>query len=260
MTFADDFALDEKELGEDYPSAFGITFTPKVSGIAIAVAGITLAIYGYVKYVQPAKEVYQQKLTQKQELQQQLNSIKSGDADLKLAQLQADLEAAKLLKSRVLSMFTSEDDLETLLIDLNSFIASNQAELIQYQPDSNITVVEDASLGAEIQGKLKRKGISLTVEGTFDETRKMLRDLERLQPLLMVQSISSTVTEEPTAVLTNTSQGQTTIVPKTDAELSTQIKLDAILPMSQAELEAARKADEAAELAERKERRRRKKD
>ena len=251
MTFADDFALDEKDLGEDYPTAFGITFTPTVMGIAIAVAGITLAIYGFISYVKPARETYQQKLTQKQELQQQLNSIKSGDADLRLAQLQADLEASKVLKSRVLSMFTSEDDLETLLIDLNSFVTSNQAELTQYQPDSNVSVVEDASLGAGVQGKLQRKGISLTIEGTFEETRQLLRDLERLQPLLMVQSISSTVSEEPTAVLTNTAEGETVIVSKTEAELKTQIKLDAILPMSQTDLEEAKKIDREAEQAER---------
>ena len=259
MTFADDFTLDEQDLGEDYPSAFGITFTPTVTGIAIAVAGITLAIYGFVAYVKPTRETYQQKTTQKQELQQQLNNIKSGDADLKLAQLQADLEASKVLKSRVLSMFTSEEDLETLLIDLNSFVASNQAELTQYQPDSNVSVVDDASLGAGVQGELQRKGISLTIEGTFEETRQLLRDLERLQPLLMVQSISSTVSEKPTAVLTNTTEGETVIVPKTEAELKTQIKLDAILPMSQTELEEARKIDEEAEQAERSKRRRKSK-
>ena len=258
MTFADDFALDEQDLGEDYPSAFGITFTPMVMGITIAVAGIVLATYGFVSYVKPAREARQQKLTQKQELQQQLNSIKSGDADLRLAQLQADLEANKVLKSRVLSMFTSSEDLETLLIDLNSFIASNQAELIQYQPDSNVSVVEDASLGAGVQGKLQRKGISLTIEGTFKETRELLRDLERLQPLLMIQSISSTVSEKPTAVLTNTTEGETVIVPKTEAELKTQIKLDAILPMSQADLEQARKVDREAEQAERSKGRRKK--
>jgi hypothetical protein len=260
MTFADDFALDEKELEGDYPSAFGITFTPMVSGIAIAVAGITLAIYGFTRYVQPAKEEYQQKLTQKQELQQQLNSIKTGDADLKLAQLQADLEESELLKLRVLSMFTSEEDLETMLIDLNSFVASNQAELIQYQPDSNTSVVSDASLGEAVQGRLKRKGISLTIEGTFNETKQILQDLERLQPLMMVQSISSTVMEEPTGVLTTTTGNQTLIVPETLAELKTQLKLDVILPMSQAELEAARKADEQAAQAEQTRRKRRKKE
>lgn len=253
MTFADDFASDELE--EDYPSAFGITFTPPIIGIAIAVAGITLSIYGFMKYVKPAQATYQQTITQKDTLQAQLNSIKSGDLQLKLAQLQSDLNEKKVLKARVLSMFTSEDDLETLLIDLNKFIATNQGNLTQYQPDSNVSTVSDASLGSGVQGKLKKKGISMTFEGTFNETKQILQDLERLQPLLMVQSISSTVTEEPTAILTSSNSS---IVPQKQAELRTQIRLDAILPMSQAELEQAIKTDERAALEERKSKRRRK--
>ena len=249
MTFADDFASDELE--EDYPSAFGITFTPPIIGIAIAVAGITLSIYGFMKYVKPAQATYQQTITQKDTLQAQLNSIKSGDLQLKLAQLQSDLNEKKVLKARVLSMFTSEDDLETLLIDLNKFIATNQGNLTQYQPDSNVSTVSDASLGSGVQGKLKKKGISMTFEGTFNETKQILQDLERLQPLLMVQSISSTVTEKPTAILTSSNSS---IVPQKQAELKTQIKLDAILPMSQAELERAKKTDERAALEERKNR------
>ncbi|MEO1799828.1 MAG: type II and III secretion system protein, partial [Cyanobacteria bacterium J06629_2] len=122
MTFADDFASEEL-LESDYPSAFGITFTPTIMGVAIAVAGITLSIYGFVKYVKPAQTAHEAAVTQKETLQAQLNSIKTGDLQLKLAQLQADLAEKKVLKSRVLSMFTSEDDLETLLIDLNGFIA-----------------------------------------------------------------------------------------------------------------------------------------
>ena len=255
MTFADDFASDELLEEGDYPSAFGITFTPPIIGVALAVAGITLSIYGFVKYVKPAQQTYQETITQKETLQAQLNSIKTGDLQLKLAQLQADLAEKKVLRSRVLAMFTSEDDLETLLIDLNSFIATNQGELTQYQPDSNISTVSDASLGSEVQGKLKKKGISLTFKGTFNETKQILQDLERLQPLLMVQSISSTIEEEPTAVLT---ASNSSIVPQKQAELKTQIKLDAILPMSQAELERAKKADEQAELAEQQNKRKRK--
>ncbi len=244
MTFADDFANDEQLLESDYPSAFGITFTPMIMGVVIAVAGISLAAYGFIKFVQPAQDEYQKSLTQRQELKAQLNSIKTGDLQLKLAQLQSDLAEKKVLKSRVLSMFTSEKDLETLLIDLNSFIATNQGALTQYQPDSNVSTISDASLGSEVQGKLKRKGISLTFEGTFNETKQILQDLERLQPLLMVQNISSSVTEEPTAILTGS---RSDLVPQKQAELRTQIKLDAILPLSQAELEAAKKADEKAE-------------
>ncbi|MEL6931190.1 MAG: type II and III secretion system protein [Cyanobacteria bacterium J06600_6] len=255
MTFADDFSSDGQLLEDDYPSAFGITFTPAIMGVAIAVAGITLSIYGFVKYVQPAQQTYEQTVTKKETLQSQLNSIKTGDLQLKLAQLQSDLAEKKVLKSRVLAMFTSEDDLETLLIDLNSFIATNQGDLTQYQPDSNISTVSDASLGSEVQGKLKKKGISLTFEGTFNETKQILQDLERLQPLLIVQSISSGIEEQPTAILT---ANNGSIVPQQQAELKTQIKLDAILPMSQAELERAKKADEQAALAEKNSKRKRK--
>lgn len=254
MTFADDFASEEQLLEDDYPSAFGITFTPMIIGVVIAVAGISLATYGFIKFVQPAQAEYQKTVAQKQDLETQLNSIKTGDLQLKLAQAQSDLAEKKVLKSRVLSMFTSENDLETLLIDLNNFIATNQGALTQYQPDSNVSTINDASLGADVQGKLKRKGISLTFEGTFNETKQILQDLERLQPLLMVQSISSSVTEEPTAILTN---NRSEIVPQKQAELKTQIKLDAILPLSQAELEQAKKADQQAEQAEENNRRKR---
>lgn len=248
MTFADDFATEDGALAGDYPSAFGITFTPPVTGVAIAVAGIALAAYGFINYVKPAQEELKQATVKKQELQGQLNKIKTGDLQLKLAQLEADLADRKVLKSRVVSMFTSEKDLDTLLLDIDNFIAANQANLVQYQPDSNVSVIDDASLGAEVQGKLKRQGVSLTIEGTFNETKQVLQDLERLQPLLMIQSISSTIDEKPTAILTSSN---TQIVPKEPAELKTQIKLDAILPSSQAELEEARKADEAAEQEER---------
>lgn len=252
MTFADDFANDEQLIESDYPEAFGITFTPMVLGIVIAVAGISLATYGFMKFVSPAQAKYQETVTQKQELESQLNSIKTGDLQLKLAEAQADLAEKKVLRSRVLSMFTSESDLETLLIDLNSFITSNQGNLTQYQPDSNVSTINDNSLGDAVQGKLKRKGISLTFEGTFTETKQILQDLERLQPLLMVQSISSSVTEEPTAILTS---NRSEIVSQKQAELKTQIKLDAILPRSQAELEQAKQADQQAEQAAQDERR-----
>ena len=255
MTFADDFAAEES-LSEDYPSAFGITFTPTVIGVTIAVAGIALAAYAFINSVKPAQTAYQEATAKKVELQGQLDKIKTGDLQLKLAELQAELAEQKVLKSRVLSMFTSEKDLDTLLIDLNGFIAANQGALTQYQPDSNTSTISDASLGAEVQGKLKRKGISMTFEGTFGETKQILQDLERLQPLLIVKSISSTVGEKPTAILTSS---RSEIVPQQEAELKTQIKIDAILPLSEAELERAKKADEAAAKAEQEQRKRKKK-
>jgi type IV pilus assembly protein PilO len=39
MTFTEEYLGDEDDLqgGSEYPSAFGITFTPRISGIAIGV-------------------------------------------------------------------------------------------------------------------------------------------------------------------------------------------------------------------------------
>ena len=269
MTFADDL-IDEKDgLGEGgYPSAFGITFTPMISGIAVAVLGIVGAGYIFMTMVKPAQEKYQKAAKKQQEVKAQLEKIKTGDLQLKLDQLQGELAAKKVLKSRVTAMFTNENDLKTLLLDLNNFVAVNEGLLIQYQPDSGISTVQDTSLGAEVKGKLKRKGIALTIEGTFNQTKAILRDLERLQPLLVVKNISSTVNIKPTAILTEggaeltsaypiegLTSSQSEIVPQKEAELKTQIRLDAILPFSQEELEAAQKTDEEAEKQDKKSRR-----
>ena len=242
MTFAENF-LEEKGLEEDYPSAFGITFTPTVMGIALAVVGIVGAAYMFIKMVKPVQAKYQQLETQKEQVQTQLKKIKSGDLQQLLAQRQADLGDQKALKSRVIAMFTNERDLDTLLIDLNNFVAANNGELLKYQPDSSISTITDNSLGPNTEGKLKRKGISIAFEADFPQTKKIVRDLEKLQPLLMVKSISSKVSEQPTAMLTSS---QSQIVPRQTARLNTEIKLDAILPLSQAELEKARQAEETA--------------
>lgn len=244
MTLSGDF-LDEKELEADYPSAFGITFTPKVTGIALGVLGIVGAGYIYLNMVAPARTKYQEVRDRQEQTQGQLRGLQTGELQQQFAELNAELERQQALKENVLAMFTNERDLDTLLLDLNSFIAANQGELLQYQPDSGTSIVQDNSLGAGLQGKLKRKGISLTIEGTFSQTKAILRDIERLQPLLMVKNISSTISEEPTVVLTSNGNE---IVPQQQAQLKTQIQLDAILPLTEAE--QAAQTESEAEAAE----------
>ncbi len=243
MTLSGDF-LDEQDLGEDYPTAFGITFTPIVSGIALTVLGVIGAGYIFMNMVTPAKEGYNSIEKQKQEKITQLNQVKGKDYPQKIAELKAKLAAEKALKSKVIAMFTNQDDLETLLIDFSSFIAANQGTLVKYSPDSNITTINDNSLGANVKGKLKRKGLSIEFKASFDRTKAILKNIERLQPLLMIKSYESKVTEKPTAILTD---NRSTILPKKEAILTTNLKIDAILPLSQKELEQAKKAEKQAE-------------
>ena len=244
MTFADDFLEEDKDLEDNYPSAFGITFTPIVMGIALAIFGIAGAIYIYMNMSTEARTEYQGIKTQLDEKQAQLDQMNQEDFPQRMAELQAEIVEQQALKTRITAMLTNQDDLETLLFDLNSFITANGGELVRYNPDSQISVISDSSLGNEVNGKLKRKGFSLDIEGTFDETQAIIQDIERLQPLLMIQNYNSDVIEQPTAILTSNFNE---IVPQNPAILSTSLQIDAILPMSQQELEAAQKAAEAAE-------------
>ncbi|HHP7232120.1 MAG TPA: type II and III secretion system protein [Xenococcaceae cyanobacterium] len=240
MTFTGDFLEEEQGLGEDYPSAFGITFTPVVSGIALAVVGVVGAGYIFMNMVAPAQEGYNSVEQQKQEKLTQLNQVKGNDYPQKIADLQIELEAEKALKSKVLAMFTNQDDLETLLIDFSNFIAANQGTLVQYSPESNITTINDGSLGENVNGKLKKKGLSVEFKASFSQTKAILQNLERLQPLLMIKSYDSKVTENPTAVLADSSSP---VLPQKEAILTTNLKIDAILPLSQEELAKAETAD-----------------
>ena len=239
MTFADDF-LEEQELAGDYPTAFGITFTPPVIGITCAIFGLVGAGYIHTQFTSAAKQKYQEVQTQLNEKQAQLDQMSQADFPSKMASLEADLADQEALKSRVLAMFTNQQDLETLLIDLNQFIGANQGELVKYDPDGEIATISDSSLGADVNGKLKRKSFSIELEGTFNQTQAILQDIERLQPLLMVQDYKSRITEEPTAILTS---DRSTVIPQNSAILATSLKIDAILPLSPEELEAIRAAE-----------------
>ena len=240
MTFTKDFTDIDQSLDDDYPTAFGITFTPIVTCIALSIVGIVGAGYIYMNMVTPAQKAANQLKTQRNEKQAQLNQVKQQGYDQKVARLKAQIQEQKALKSKVIAMFTNQDDLETLLIDINSFIVANQGELIKYTPDRNISTINDNSLGTGVKGKLKKKGLDLEIKGTFSQTQAILQDLERLEPLLMIKSYQSKVTQKPTAILV---RNQSQIVAENTAILTTKLKIDAILPLNQKELEQARKAE-----------------
>lgn len=246
MTFADDFLDEEKGLQGDYPSAFGITFTPIVTGIALTVMGVVGAVYIYMNTATAAREAYQGVKTQLDEKQGQLNQMNETDFDEKMAQLKADEATQKALKSRVIAMFTNQKDLDTLLLDLNSFVSANQGKLVKYTPNPEISIINDSSLGNEANGKLKKQSFLIDIEATYPQTQAIMQDLERLQPLLMIQNYNSKISQEPTAILAS---NRKEIIPQGAALITTSLQVDAILSLSPEEIEAAKKAEEEAKKA-----------
>lgn len=240
MTFSDELNPNKTEgFGEesDYPTAFGITFTPKVSGIVLGVLGVLGSGYLLMNMVLPAHEKYQTLKTDQQAKEDQLEQLKAGKVDQKIAGLNAQLQEAESLKSQVLALFANEKTKNTLLLDINSLVKERKAKLINFQPDpSDAAPISDSSLGAGVNNKLKRQSISLQIEGTFEQTESFLQDLERLQPLLLVRDLSSELTTDKIPMTAAFNQGKLVLQGKESPKLKTTFRLDMIAPLNQQEL------------------------
>ncbi|MEO0685595.1 MAG: pilus assembly protein PilO, partial [Cyanobacteria bacterium J06649_11] len=186
MTFSDEMNFEGAEFEEDsssaYPVVFGITFTPMISGILIGVLGFAGAAYMLMNLVMPAWDEFTQKQTTKADLETQIEGKK---ARLKsIDQLNAKLAQSKRQQAQVWAVFANEKTLNTLLIDLNRLVEAGNAQLSsnavkaklqRFAPSSEgAQPVNDGSLGAEVDGKLKRSSTEITIKGTYEQTQAIL--------------------------------------------------------------------------------------
>lgn len=236
MTVTEEFISVEEDQFEAaapvYPTAFGITLTPQVGGILIAVLGLAGSLYLLFNQVMPAWQKYQELEASRNEKQTQ---VQQKQATLTQNQrIKADLALAKQQKAEVLALFADEKTLNTLLLDLNRLVVSSNARLQQssvkaklnrFVPASqSVEVITDGSLGAEVNGKLKRRMVNVEFQGTFEQTQSILRNIERLQPLLILKEFQSTLAQPASDPQNKVVSGPATI--------TTSFQLQAILPAS----------------------------
>jgi type IV pilus assembly protein PilO len=219
MAFSEETKTDGSDFGSQYPAAFGITFTPIVSGACLGLLGIFGAGYMMMNMVMPAQAEYDKAKSERDAKQGQLAQLKGQNPEEKIAQLKAEIETQKNLTRELVSLFSDKQALETLLIDVNTFMVKNQAVMNSYQPVSELTPITDGSLGAEVNGKLQRKSITLDMEGDYKQTLTIVRDLERLQPFVILKDYSSQGTA--------TAEGDKS----QNMKLKTKFTLDAIVPV-----------------------------
>lgn len=235
MTISEEFISEDEQGFEEessYPVAFGITFTPQVTGIALAALGLVGAAYILMTFVMPAYDQYKTLKAEEQEKLDQVQLQQSGALDQKLLTREGDLIRTQDLKAQVLSLFSNERTLDTLLLDLSRFFAARNVTLLKFQPQGEVTIVNDNSLGASVNNMLKRQSIAVEMEGTFQQTQAVIRDLERLQPLLLVKNLNSQLSEESISVLVVNSGGSTQVIPQANEELTTNFIMDVILPLN----------------------------
>jgi type IV pilus assembly protein PilO len=225
-----------------YPSIFGITFSPTVSGLCLAVVGIGISGYLFTSSIQP-------QLTKNQELSAKLSQTQNQidqrkDNAKKIAIAEKTLDRANAQKQVVIGLFASDKKLDTLLLDLNKLVNIRQGELQKFNPDapvpgsgsSGAAVVADGSLGAALNNKIKRKGVQIEVNGNFEQVQSILRTIERLDQLLIVKDFRADV-DKTTQKIVVDAQGK--IIPQPEASIKTSFKIQALIPLTAAEQVAA---------------------
>ncbi|XHX76661.1 MAG: hypothetical protein RBJ76_19790 [Stenomitos frigidus ULC029] len=239
MTAGGDFIPNDPNLdaGPSYPVIFGIALTPVIIGTLLAVGGIALAAYLFLNFVQPALEQYN---TLKQKVQDQEAKLQQAAAIAKQeADARANLEAAKKQGADVLTLFSNEATLNTLLLDLNrqietrnanvasversrlaacpSWVRNNvdelrkngvevarKASLKEFTPNVKASgIITDSAYGSLVNNKLKRQVANVVFEGNVNQTQAIFRNIERLQPFLVFKDVKIVVgdgTQAPNTV------------------------------------------------------------
>ncbi|MEL6259626.1 MAG: hypothetical protein AAFS06_02335 [Cyanobacteria bacterium J06631_12] len=233
------------------PVVFGVELTPTIIGVMIALVGIGGAGYMYMKMVKPVAEQNATLRTEISDKQAQLVSQAQQLEDI--AKLEAELEAAMQRRRNVYGLFANEETMDTLLLDINQRIKTTnaslngvrnevkakglpplllEAELKTFSPGAK-AVVSDGSLGADVNGKLRRESYSINFSGDYAQTQNILRNLERLEPLLMVRNFSLNSGQIVSETVIG-ADGQVVIQPKPKIETSFQI--DALIPTADADV------------------------
>ncbi|NJK38128.1 MAG: pilus assembly protein PilO [Oscillatoriales cyanobacterium RM2_1_1] len=252
MTAANEFIEADEEFEASGPSIFGITFTPRNLGILLGILGGLLALFGLFKLVIPA-------LSRGGELKAGIETkqqeIKDQDERLsKKAEAEAQLAQANQRRADVTTLFASEETLDTLLFDveeqLNQRVNANitdpnkRAQITKLEPvpvaDPGQEIINDGSLGPGVNGKLRRRQYKVEFEGSFPQTRQFMVILERMQPMLLTRNVKTELTEGGSIIEGEYKQGR--FVESADQpqrRVKTSFDLEALMPLSQAQLDAA---------------------
>ncbi|MGB3787212.1 MAG: hypothetical protein WA949_04320 [Phormidesmis sp.] len=249
------------------PVIFGLEITPTILGVLIALVGVGGAGYLYKEKVMP---VAAGNTALRTEIATKEGQLVSQAQELEnIAKVEAELAVAMQKRRNVYSLFASEKTMDTLLFDINQRVESSnatlngirnqvrargippillEAQMKTFSPGEKV-VVADGSLGEGVNNKLKRETYTVSFSADYAQTQSILRNLERLEPLLLVRnfSINSAQIVEETII---GSDGQVISSPK--AQLDTSFEIDALIPTADADVppEVAPPAEaEAAEAA-----------
>lgn len=254
MTMSGDFIPnDDGDSGiSTYPTVLGVTLTPVVLAIVFVVLGLGIAIPLYFYLLQPKQQevdALKAEIEQKQAI-----AVQAKASVKKLVEVKKKLEIAQQQKLDVLSLFSDQRSLDVMLLDVNREFLKLQPKatpkvtrpsgvpantkvpeglkppipvLNSFAPSAQVEVVADGSLGPEANGKLQRQSFAINMNGDFNQTQTLLRNLESMQPLTKVANFTMATQGSQPVVVTNTG----TVTPFTSPSLAVSFSLQTIVPV-----------------------------
>lgn len=236
MTASGDFIPQDGD-APAYPKVFGVTITPTVGGILIALLGLVGAYLLWSNLLQPELEKNRQLKAEIADKQQQL--LAQQETQRRITEARARLQAAKQLQADVLGLFATEQSVDTLLLDVNERVNSvnagiqnpeQRATLSKFDLNSELSgPVADGSLGTAVDNRLRRYVYNVELKGTFPQTASVIRNIERLQPLLIISDLQSELDGTQKIVLDN--QGRLVPANQPNTRITTGFRMDALVPI-----------------------------
>lgn len=248
MTFTEEF-VPVQDGGFDtprYPTAFGVTFSPSLVGIILALLGFAGGLYLLLNQVLPA---WNGNRDQAKEIERKEALAAEQEASLaNRPAIEAERAAAEGEFDQVMGLYASEPALETLLLDISSNLPNPKELLTSFAPDGGVEIIEDGSLGESVNGMLQRQAYALTTQGSYQQTEDFIKKLELLQPLLRVTNFN-TESEQLVQQVNVGPFGSVEVIPK-EPDLTTSVTIEALIQRTREDIEADRAAAAAAAAPE----------
>ena len=222
--------------GPTYPKLFGITLTPMIIGVLIALLGALGAYLLWSNFVQPTLDKNQQLRQEIADKEQQLSA--QQETQKRIDEARVKLQQAKQLQADVLGLFASEQSVSTLLLDVNERVnavnagiqdPAKRATLSKFAVNGDKSgVITDSSLGVAVNNRLQRAVYQVELKGSFPQTASIIRNIERLQPLLIISEFKSDTSEHKLILDT---QGRLIPANQPDTRITTSFRMDALVPV-----------------------------
>lgn len=224
-----------------YPKIFGLTITPTVGALLLILLGALGAYLLWSNIVQNTVQRNQELKADVAGKEQQLRNPE--EAQKQIADAKTELQQAQQLQADVRSLFATEDSINTLLLDINERVQSVNAGITDPAKRATLSRFDlnaeesgpltDSSLGTEVNNQLERRVYDVEITGSFPQTQSIIRNIERLQPLLVVTDFQSDLDQSTQRIVLD-NRGRLSPAGQPDTQITTAFKLSALVPVDEA--------------------------